>query len=43
VPQRYLHSAAGIVRIDDELNTLKLLHAALSRLDKSILNLQENN
>jgi len=41
VPQRYLHSAAGIVRIDDELNTLKLLHAALSRLDKSILNLQE--
>lgn len=41
VPQRYLHSAAGIVRIDDELNTLKLLHAALSRLDKSILNPQE--
>lgn len=41
VPQRYLHSAAGLVRIDDELNTLKLMHAALSRLDRSILNPQE--
>lgn len=38
VPQRYLHSAAGLVRKDDVLNTIKLLHAALSRLDKSILN-----
>lgn len=37
VPQRYLHSAAGMVRKDDVLNTIKLLHAALSRLDKSIL------
>lgn len=37
VPQRYLHSAAGLVRKDDVLNTIKLLHAALSRLDKSIL------
>jgi endoglucanase len=42
VPQRYLHSPAGMVRIDDELNTLKLMHAALSRLDKSILKPQEN-
>lgn len=42
VPQRYLHSPAGLVRIDDELNTLKLMHAALSRLDKSILIPQEN-
>lgn len=42
VPQRYLHSAAGLVRIEDELNTLKLMHAALSRLDKAILNPQEN-
>jgi len=42
VPQRYLHSPAGLVRIDDELNTLKLMHAALSRLDRSILNPQEN-
>ena len=42
VPQRYLHSPAGLVRIDDELNTLKLLHAALSRLDRNILNSQEN-
>jgi endoglucanase len=38
VPQRYLHSAAGLVRKDDVINTIKLLHAALSRLDKSILN-----
>ena len=41
VPQRYLHSAAGLVRIDDVINTLKLMHAALSRLDRSILNSQE--
>ena len=43
VPQRYLHSPAGLIRIDDELNTLKLIHSALTRLDRSILNLQENN
>ncbi|HHX07918.1 MAG TPA: M42 family metallopeptidase [Chloroflexi bacterium] len=43
VPQRYLHSAAGMVRIADELNTLKLMHAALSRLDKTIINPQERN
>lgn len=41
VPQRYLHSAAGLIRIDDELNTLKLIHTALKRLDRSILNRQE--
>jgi len=41
VPQRYLHSAAGLIRIEDELNTLKLIHTALTRLDRSILNLQE--
>ena len=41
VPQRYLHSAAGLIRIDDELNTLKLIHTALKRLNRSILNLQE--
>lgn len=41
VPQRYLHSAAGLIRIEDELNTLKLIHSALIRLDKSILNHQE--
>jgi endoglucanase len=41
VPQRYLHSAAGLVRIDDVMNTLRLLHAALSRLDRSILNSEE--
>ena len=41
VPQRYLHSAAGLIRIEDELNTLKMIHSALKRLDRSILNLQE--
>ena len=41
VPQRYLHSPAGLIRIDDELNTLKLIRKALTRLDRSILNLQE--
>ena len=41
VPQRYLHSPAGLIRIDDELNTLKMIRTALTRLDRSILNLQE--
>ena len=41
VPQRYLHSAAGLIRIHDELNTLKMIHTALKRLDRSILNRQE--
>lgn len=41
VPQRYLHSAAGLVRTDDVLNTIKLLHAALSRLDKRVLSSEE--
>ena len=42
VPQRYLHSAAGMVRIEDCLNTLRLMHAALARLDTNVLNMQEN-
>ncbi|MEA4813112.1 MAG: M42 family peptidase [Anaerolineaceae bacterium] len=37
VPQRYLHSAAGMVRTQDVINSFKLIHAALSRLDPSIL------
>ncbi len=41
VPGRYAHSAAGMARIDDELNTLRLLHAALARLDENILLRQE--
>lgn len=41
VPQRYLHSAAGLVRIDDCVNTLRLLQQALARLDPKILNRQE--
>jgi putative aminopeptidase FrvX len=39
VPQRYPHSAAGLVRKQDVINTFKLIHTALSRLDPSILNL----
>ncbi len=42
VPQRYLHSAAGLVRMDDCINTLRLVYGALTRLDASILNRQEN-
>jgi len=41
VPGRYAHSAAGMARIDDELNTLRLLHVALARLDENILLRQE--
>lgn len=37
VPQRYIHTAAGIVRLDDWSNTLKLVHAALSRITPEIL------
>jgi endoglucanase len=38
VPGRYLHTAAGICRLDDWKNSLTLLHAALSRLTPGILN-----
>lgn len=41
VPQRYLHSAAGLVRMDDCVNTLRLIQQALIRLDPKILNRQE--
>lgn len=41
VPQRYLHSAAGLVRIDDCVNTLRLMQQALAQLDPNILNRQE--
>lgn len=41
VPQRYLHSAAGLVRMDDCVNTLRLMQQALARLDPKILNRQE--
>jgi len=37
VPQRYIHTAAGIVRLDDWSNTLKLVHVALSRITPEIL------
>ena len=37
VPQRYCHTAAGLIRKSDWENTLRLLGAALSRLDSKIL------
>jgi putative aminopeptidase FrvX len=37
VPGRYLHSAAGLVRLSDWRNTLALLYAALSKLPPGIL------
>ena len=37
VPSRYAHSAAGIARIDDWANTLKLLHTALSQVTPELL------
>jgi endoglucanase len=37
VPGRYLHTPAGLVRLADWKNSLALVHAALSRLDRQIL------
>ncbi len=37
VPSRYAHSAAGLARIDDWANTLKLLHTALSQVTPELL------
>jgi len=38
VPQRYIHTAAGLIRLEDWANTLRLLHTALGRLTPEILN-----
>lgn len=37
VPSRYAHSAAGLVRIRDWANTVRLLQAALSRVSTNLL------
>lgn len=37
VPSRYAHSAIGLARVDDWANTLRLLHAALSRVTPDLL------
>jgi putative aminopeptidase FrvX len=37
VPHRHSHTAASIARVDDWKNTLKLLHAALSRITPELL------
>ena len=38
VPGRYLHTAASIVRVSDWQNTLRLVHAAISDMNPSLLN-----
>ncbi len=37
-PGRYMHTAAGLVRLDDWKNQLALIHAALSRLSPAVFN-----
>jgi len=37
VPSRYAHTAAGIARLDDWKNTLRLLYAGLSRVTPDLL------
>jgi endoglucanase len=37
IPGRYAHTAAGLARLSDWKNTVRLLHAALSRLEQKIL------
>jgi endoglucanase len=37
VPGRYTHTAAALARLDDWRNTLRLVHAAIARLDRSVL------
>ena len=37
VPSRYAHSAIGLARMDDWVNTLRLLHAALVRITPELL------
>lgn len=37
IPGRYAHTAAGLARLSDWQNTVRLLHSALSRLEPEIL------
>jgi endoglucanase len=37
IPGRYAHTAAGLARLSDWQNTVRLLHAALARLDPAML------
>ncbi len=41
VPARYIHTAAAIARIDDWRNTLRLLHASLSRISADLLAIKD--
>jgi endoglucanase len=40
VPGRYAHSAAGLARLEDWRNTLKLVYAALIALNPEILSVE---
>ena len=37
LPTRYLHTPASLIRMDDWVNTLKLMHATLSRITPELL------
>jgi endoglucanase len=37
LPTRYLHTPASLIRMDDWANTLKLMHATLSRITPDLL------
>jgi endoglucanase len=37
VPLRYAHTAAGIARVEDWANSVRLLHAALTRITPDLL------
>jgi putative aminopeptidase FrvX len=37
LPTRYLHTPASLIRMDDWANTLKLVHATLSRITPDLL------
>ncbi len=37
VPGRYAHTPIGLCRVDDWQNTLRLLHAGLSRMTPALL------
>jgi len=37
LPTRYLHTPASLIRMDDWMNTLKLMHATLSRITPDLL------
>jgi len=43
VPSRYAHTAAGMARLEDWRNTLRLLHSALQRVNRDLLAVERRN